>query len=353
MDAVGSERALVWGFEDGCAVSLLFAASRPERTLGLVLVAPSVSYWKTEEYPWGFSEDEARHWDERIENAWGTVEFWRENAADLQADTTEEILEHLARWSRLCVSPQAALAIEQVQRQLDVRSLLPEIRVPTLVMQKEGDRVEDRTAGSWVAEQIPGARFVELPGKTHFILPDDGRHFEELDRFVAAIREEQAELDRVLATVLFTDIVESTQHAVELGDRAWRELLERHHATVRSILARYRGHEVDTAGDGFFATFDGPARAVRCAQQIAGAVRPLGLEIRAGVHTGEVQMIDGKAGGLGVVIGARVGALAAPSEVLVSQTVKDLVAGSGLVFEDRGLQQLKGVPDEWRVYAAN
>jgi class 3 adenylate cyclase len=243
------------------------------------------------------------------------------------------------------------LAIEQVERQIDVRSVLGQILTPTLVVAKEVDRdMKPGSAAPWVAEQIPSARFVEIPGPEHVFLADDARFFEELDRFVAGIREEQAVLDRVLATVLFTDIVDSTQRAVELGDRAWRELVQRHHAAVRSILARYRGTEVDTAGDGFFATFDGPARAVRAAQQILGAMRTLGLEVRAGVHTGEVETIDGKAAGVGVVIGARIGALARPSEILVSRTVRDLVAGSGLTFEDAGEHELKGVPDRWHLY---
>jgi class 3 adenylate cyclase len=252
----------------------------------------------------------------------------------------------------LAASPQAALAIEQVQREVDVRSLLPQILSPTLVVMKQGDRDRGHGAAPWVAEQIPGARFIEIPGPSHFLLAEDSLLFEEIDELVSGVSEQEAVFDRVLATVLFTDIVDSTQRAVELGDRSWRDLLERHHATVRSILAHYRGTEIDTAGDGFFATFDGPARAVRAAQHMIAALRPLGLEVRAGVHTGEVQTIDRKVSGLGVVIGARIGALAGASEVFVSQTVKDLVAGSGLTFEDRGAQQLKGVPDEWRVFAA-
>lgn len=204
----------------------------------------------------------------------------------------------------------------------------------------------------WVAEQIPGARFIEIPGQEHFLHAEDALFFEEVDALVSGVSEQEAVFDRVLATVLFTDIVDSTQRAVELGDRSWRDLLERHHATVRSVLARYRGTEIDTAGDGFFATFDGPARAVRAAQHIVAALRPLGLDVRAGVHTGEVQTMDGKVGGLGMIIGARIGALAGASEVFVSQTVKDLVAGSGLIFEDRGAHQLKGVLDEWRVFVA-
>jgi len=350
MDAAGSQRALVYGFEAGAAVGILFAASFPERTLGLVLGSPMVAFWRSDDFPWGEDDEATSRWDEMIRTKWGTREFWRFNFEDM-GETADEDLDAWARWSRLCASPQAAIAIDQVERQTDIRALLPHVHVPTLVMRKAGDREGFWAQADWVAEQIPGARFVEVPGPGHFFAADDRLHFEEIGRFAASLREEEDELDRALATVVFTDIVGSTDHASELGDRAWRDLVEDHHRTVRSLLARYRGVEVDTAGDGFFATFDGPVRGVRCAQKIVEAVRPLGVEIRAGVHTGEVQAIDGKAGGLGVVIGARVGALAGASEVLVSQTVKDLVAGSGLSFEDRGLHTLKGVPDEWRVFA--
>jgi class 3 adenylate cyclase len=238
-----------------------------------------------------------------------------------------------------------------MEMEADVRNVLPDIRVPTLVLQAEGD-VDDSTWGGseWIARQIPGAEYVVVPGAKHFLTAGDVGAFDAMDRFVAGIQGVEAELDRVLGTVLFTDIVGSTQKAAELGDLEWRRLLERHNSTVRAMLARYRGTEVDTAGDGFFATFDGPARAVRCAQATVDAVRSIGLEIRAGVHTGELQTIDGKVGGMGVVIGARVGAKAGASEVLVSQTVKDLVAGSGLVFEDAGEHELKGVPDAWKVF---
>jgi class 3 adenylate cyclase len=205
--------------------------------------------------------------------------------------------------------------------------------------------------GRYLAQHIPGARLVELEGGDHF--PGDGDMgavIDEIERFLASVRGEEAEFDRVLASVMFTDVVGSTEKAAQFGDRRWRELVERHHATVRAMLARYRGTEIDTVGDGFFATFDGPARAVRCARAIVEAVRPLELEVRAGVHTGEVETIDGKVGGIAVNIGARVGAMAAPSEVLVSSTVRDLVAGSGLVFEDRGEHELKGIPDRWHLY---
>lgn len=351
MDAAGSERAAVFGFEDGCAVSLLFAGSYPARTLGLILGAPVVSYWRTEDFPWGWTRADAEEWDRRIAEQWGTVDFWRWNTSYIdQAD--EEQLAAWARYSRLCASPQAALAIEQVERQIDVRSVLGQILTPTLVVAKEVDRdMKPGSAAPWVAEQIPSARFVEIPGPEHVFLADDARFFEELDRFVAGIREEQAVLDRVLATVLFTDIVDSTQRAVELGDRAWRELVQRHHAAVRSILARYRGTEVDTAGDGFFATFDGPARGIRCGKAIVESVRSVGLDVRAGLHTGEVELTGDAVRGIAVHTGARVASQAGAGEVLVSQTVRDLVAGSGIELEDRGAKELKGIPGEWRLYA--
>jgi class 3 adenylate cyclase len=232
---------------------------------------------------------------------------------------------------------------------IDVRDALSSVHVPTLILHRAEDAPE---ANRYLAEHIPGATYVELPGEEHIpFLGDQDAVTDEIERFVRSVQDEEAVLDRVLATVMFTDIVDSTTAASRLGDRGWTDLVRKHHATVRSILARYRGREVDTAGDGFFSTFDGPARGVRCAQQIVEAVRPLGIEIRAGVHTGEVQTLDGKVGGISVVIGSRVGALARPSEVLVSSTVKDLTAGSGLTFEDRGRHALKGVPDEWHLFA--
>ena len=238
-----------------------------------------------------------------------------------------------------------------MNREINATHALPSIHVPTLVIAKEGDIDFPIDQVREMASRIAGARLVELPGREH--LPwvgDPDAIVDEVQRFVVALGEVEAELDRVLATVLFTDVAGSTEKVAELGDRGWKELVEEHHRRVRGQLARYRGVEVDTAGDGFFATFDGPARAVRCARSIVDAVAPLGIEVRAGVHTGEVETIDGKVGGMAVVIGARVGASAGPSEVLVSQTVKDLVAGSGLAFEDAGEHELKGVPDRWRLY---
>jgi class 3 adenylate cyclase len=243
------------------------------------------------------------------------------------------------------------VALERMNREIDVRPALPAIHVPTLVLARDDDlafRVEETR---WVAEQIRGARFVSFPGVDHlFWVGDQDRLLDEIERFVKDVGNAEADLDRVLATVLFTDIVASTAKMAELGDRAWRDLVERHHGIVRALLGRFRGKEVDTAGDGFFATFDGPARAVRCAEAIADAVTDLGIEVRAGVHTGEVETINGRMGGIAVHVGARVSALAGPSEVLVSQTVRDLVSGSGLNFEDAGEHDLKGVPGPWRLY---
>jgi len=349
LDAVGSDRAVLLGFESGGTVMLLFAATYPERAVALATLTPEVAFWQSEDFPWGWTREEADEFRRSLETDWGTEEFWRRNSDDMGERQSDAEVAVWARLVRLSASPLAALAIDDVERNIDVRALLPQIQVPTLVMRTRGDRERDWYSESpWVAEQIPGARYIELDSHIHF--PRDPRVYQPLVDFLGEISRHEAIFARVLATVLFTDIVDSTTRAAALGDRAWADLLERHHATVRAMLGRYRGVEVSTAGDGFFATFDGPARAVMCAQAIVEAVRTPGLEVRAGVHTGEVETIDGEAGGLGVVIGARVGALAGPSEVLASQTVKDLVAGSGLAFEAAGEHVLKGVPDTWRLY---
>lgn len=254
----------------------------------------------------------------------------------------------------MSASPGDLIALERMNAEIDVRGVLPAIRVPTLVLNRSGD--EPIAAARWMSEQIQGARFVELPGNIHLPYYGDSKSvLREVERFITDVHQaggwEAPEPDRVLATVLFTDIVDSTATAVALGDRGWRQLIEQHHALVRRHLARFRGREVDTAGDGFFAAFDGPARAIRCASAIIEAVRPLGLELRAGLHTGECEAFNGKIGGISVHIGARVAAQAAPGEVLVSSTVKDLVAGSDLTFKERGVCQLKGLPGEWQLYA--
>jgi class 3 adenylate cyclase len=266
--------------------------------------------------------------------------------------SSDRDLRWFGRYERLAQSPGALYAEARRFADTDVRAVLPAIQVPTLVLHRSNNTEERVEAGRYLAAHIPGATFVELEGQDHFPwLGDADAVVREIGGFLRTVHAEEADLERVLAAVLFTDIVASTEKAAELGDRGWRELVERHDKTVRALLSRYRGQEVNTTGDGFFATFDGPARAVRCAQVIAHAVRPLGIEVRAGVHTGEIEMSGGTISGIAVNIGARIGARAGPSEVLVSQTVKDLVAGSGLALQDRGLHELKGVPDRWRLFA--
>ena len=258
-----------------------------------------------------------------------------------------------ASFQRLSASPNSAQAIERIYFEMDVRSVLPTISVPTLVLNRRGDSIEPVAAGKYIADRIPHARFVELPGCDHH--PWAGDHdsvADEIERFLAKVRGEEVDLDRVLATVLFTDIVDSTSQAAAIGDRRWREVREWHDQIVRLELARYRGKEIKTMGDGFLATFDGPARGVKCAAAIVEAVRDAGIEIRAGLHTGEVELDGSDVAGIAVAIGARVGAIAAPSEILVSSTVKDLVVGSGLRFNDHGIHELKGVPGEWHLYIA-
>jgi len=348
MDAVGSERAVVIGFEAGASVGVLFAASHPDRTLGLILYAPAVSYWRTPDYPGGWTDAFAQEWVERTERSWGTVEFWRWNLEGTDPPPSDDELELWARWSRLAASPGAVIAIDQVERESDVRAVLPQVRVPALVMVKPDD--SDAWPGSWIAARIPGALYRELPGTHHWPLAGDSELFEELDRFLASIREEQESFDRVLATVLFTDIVDSTATAATMGDARWRALIEEHDGIARALVARFRGAFVRGTGDGLLATFDGPARGVRCAQALVDAMRPLGLDVRAGLHTGEVERGGNDLAGLAVHIGARVGAMAGPGEVWASSTVKDLTAGAGLVFEDRGEHELKGVPDRWHLY---
>jgi len=348
MDAAGSERAVLYAMEDGAAQCFLFAATYPERTQAVVGVgAASRGLWAPDA-PWLWTEKQWADEMESIEKGWGTAEFIEEFGRLIFPDHAgdSEFFRDYGKVMRHSVRKSDALAAERMYRDTDVRDILPLIQAPTLVMHFKGDQVESIQEGRFIASHIPGAVLAELTGADHAPLGDP----DVLDRFLASLRAEEEAFDRVLATVLFTDIAGSTELAADLGDKGWKELVERHHSTVRALLGRYRGTEVDTAGDGFFATFDGPARAIRCAIAIADAVRALGLEVRSGVHAGEVEKINGKVGGIAVNIGARVASLAAPSQVLVSQTVKDLVAGSGLAFDDAGEHELKGVPDHWRLY---
>jgi class 3 adenylate cyclase len=309
---------------------------------------------RSPELPWLPTRAEREREIEELARRWGNREAAAEQFGRGSPSATEEERRGFARVIRLSVSPGSAAAYLRMNLDVDIRDVLPLIRVPTLVMQRTEIEPLDIRNGRYLAEHIPGARLVELPGRDFAPqLGDPDRFFAELKSFLKEVVEGEAweaEPDRVLATVLFTDIVDSTARAAELGDRAWRQLLQKHHEAVRSQLARFRGTEMDTAGDGFFATFDGPARAIRCAFAIREGIRELDLDVRAGLHSGECELVDGKAGGIAVHIGARVASLAGPGEVLVSSTVKDLVAGSGIEFEDRGEHQLKGISEPWHLF---
>jgi DNA-binding SARP family transcriptional activator/class 3 adenylate cyclase len=352
LDAVDSNRAVVLGISEGGAMSTLFAATHPERTLGLVLMGTFAKRMYAPDYPIGLAEDDFRKRLAALEqDDWApavTKEWLARVAPDLLRDPAA------VRWYVSYIlrgaSPSANRAIRLMNGQIDVRDVLPTISVPTLVVYRSREYFREGTR--FMGEHIPGARLVELPGNDH--LPWEGDRealLDEIERFLSGVQGE-AEPDRVLATLLFTDIVGSTAKAAELGDRAWQDLLSKHHRLVRAQLARFRGREVDMAGDGVFATFDGPARAVRCASTIAYALKSLGLDVRAGVHTGEIEQANGSARGIAVHIAARIAAAAEPGEVLVSSTVKDIVAGSGIAFEERGERELNGVPGRWRVFAA-
>ncbi len=342
LDAAESTSAVLFGSHDGCSMAALYAATYPERTRALVLFHPMAHD------PEGNSEA-VRADLARLRESWGTQEFsdeiLRETAPSLYQDARER--EFFANWLRVGASPAVAYALNRAWFETDLREILPAVRVPTLVLYRQSPAEEFALD---VAQRIPGARALRVSGEDFgevYLSPEIP---EEIERFVAG--EPVPEVpDTVLATMLFTDIVGSTERAAELGDRGWRELLQRHHALVRRELTRFRGEEKDTAGDGFFATFDGPARAIRCAHGIVDGVQELGLDVRAGVHTGECEVHENKVAGLAVVIGARVAALAGGGEVLVSQTVKDLVAGAGVDFEERGEHELKGVPGSWRLYS--
>ncbi len=356
LDATGSERPLLMGDGDGGALAALFAATYPDRTLGLLLWGGTVRMAWAPDYPWGMSED---RFEERLATRtelWGdaarAVETTRMTFLTIGDRLAEDpsFVQWLVRIQRYGAAPGDLVMFSRVWFSTDARSALPAIQVPALVLVREGWPPVLLEESAWTADRIPGAQLLRLEGdEDDPYLGDVIEVAQAVDTFVSSIREEQAVFDRVLATVLFTDIVDSTDRASSSGDREWKNLVEQHHARMRALLGRFRGHEVDTAGDGFFATFDGPGRAIHCAQAIIRSVSPLGIQIRAGIHTGEVETIDGKAGGIAVMIGARIGAAAGASEVLVSHTVRDLTAGSGLAFEDVGERELKGVPGVWRL----
>jgi len=354
MESAKSPRALVVALGDGGPFAMLFAATYPDRTAGLVLIHTGPRGVWSPEFPWLDSRGEVERRIDEMVRHWTEPAAYDESLVRGSPDMTEDEKRAFGRVIRLSVSPGAFRDYMRMNIDIDVSAVLPSIQVPTLVLHRTEIPFDVRSA-RYLAEHIPGARLVELPGRNFAPqVGDQEALFAELERFVAEIESgqwEAAEPDRVLSTVLFTDIVGSTERAASLGDRAWRELLLRHHELVRRELARHRGTELDTAGDGFFASFDGPARAIRCGCAVVEAVKALDLDVRAGLHTGECELVDGKVGGIAVHIGARVAAQAAPGEVLVSSTVRDLVAGSGIVFSDRGPAELKGIPGEWRLFA--
>jgi pimeloyl-ACP methyl ester carboxylesterase len=349
LDAVGCERAALFGFSEGGLMSVLFAATYPERITALVLYGTFAKRIRSHDYPWAPTPEARRREIADLERNWAD----RMDLDQLAPSEDDAFKRRLATYFRRSASPGAAVALLRMNTQIDVRDVLPSIQAPTLVLHRTHDRDVNVEEGRWIADRIPGAKYVELAGDAHTLWAGDtDAVVDEIEEFLTGVRR-GPEPDRVLATVLFTDIVGSTERASELGDRRWRELLEQHHAVVRRHIDRFQGREVDTVGDGFLAAFDGPARAVRCARAIGDALRELGIDVRAGLHTGECELVDDKVAGVAVHTGARVAARAGPGEVLVSQTVKDLVAGSGIKFEERGEHVLKGVPGQWRLYAVS
>jgi len=349
MDAVGSQRAALFGYSEGGAMCALFAATYPDRAAALIMGGAFARRTGAPDYPWGPSAEQHLAFAEQMEREWGGAIGIDVRCPSMAHD--ERYRRWWARWLRASASPAAAATLMRMNMEIDIRHVLPAVRVPTLLLHSRNDRTIDFGASRYMAEHIPGAKLVELHGIDHVPWGCDSDAIgDEIEEFLTGARHD-AQPDRVLATVLFTDIVGATERAARLGDRRWHDLLDSHHALIRRELAHFRGQEIDTAGDGFLAAFDGPARAVRCACAISEEVRALGLEIRAGLHTGECELMGGKVGGIAVHTGARVAAQARTGEVLVSSTVRDLVAGSGLVFQDRGVQSLKGIPGEWRLFA--
>ena len=350
MDAAGSDRAALVGVSEGGPMSMLFSATYPDRVSSLTLIGCGPRFSTAEDWPWAATPEIQGKFLDWVERHWGqgdVLSTFIDGIVEAESDRTV-----IARYERFAASPGAARAILAMNYDIDVRSILSSIRVPTLVVHRTGDRIIPVAAGRYLAEHIPGARLLELPGDFHISArPERAEELSgAIEEFLTGTRHDH-EIDRVLATVLFTDIVGSTQRASELGDRKWRELLDAHDRAVRKQIDRFRGREVKTTGDGFLSAFDGPARAIRCARAITEDARQLGLEVRTGLHTGECEVRGQDLAGMAVHIGARVAAVAGPGEVLLSSTVKDLVVGSGLEFDERGERQLKGVPGTWKLFA--
>ena len=349
LDAAESERATLFGNADTGPPCIAAAVSHPERVGGLILCGTYAKASRSDDYPWGWTVEEFADFRRFVRDDWGTTERMERIAPSMTGD--QAFLQWSATLSRVGASPRAIMLLGEMTMSVDVRPLLSQIAVPTLVMHRIGDRVNEVEHGRYLAEQIPGARWVELPGDDFlFWAGDTDVIVDEVEEFLTG-RRGGAEPTRVVATVMFTDVVGSTERARALGDRAWADLLERHNARVRAELRRFGGREIDTAGDGFLTSFDSPASAIKCARAVLESVHEIGVELRIGLHTGECDVVGDKLRGIAVHIGARVASKAGAGETLVSQTVKDLVAGSGIEFQDRGLHELKGVPGEWHLYS--
>ena len=348
MDAVGSKHAALLGISEGGPMAMLFATTHPSRVSALILYGTYARRLRDGDYPWAPTLDEHRTFIDRTYEDWGGpagAEVWAPSLAN-----DESFRRWWAQYLRLGASPAAARGVLAMTLGIDVRDVLPAIRVPTLILHRTGDRRIDVGGSRYIAGRIPNAKFVELPGSDHLVFAGDAEAIaDEIEEFLTGKRH-IAEPTRVLATVLFTDIVDSTRRAARIGDARWRSLVDNHDRLVRDEITRFRGERIERRGDGFLATFDGPARAIRCACAIVDRVHELGLQVRAGLHTGEIELIGEGVAGIAVHIGARVASLAGPDEVLVSSTVKDLVTGSSLAFAERGSHELKGVPGSWRIY---
>jgi pimeloyl-ACP methyl ester carboxylesterase len=352
LDEVGCERAALFGVSEGGPMSLLYAATYPARTSALILYGCYAKRSWTPDNPFGWKDEQWERVFDNFERHWGTPQSIAITMFAPSIAGNQQASERFASYFRAAASPGAAVAIMKMNRDIDVRHVLPAIRVPTLILHRTAERVIEVAHARYLVEHIPGAKLVELAGVDHnYAVGDRDAVLDQVEVFLTGARHVH-EPERVLATVLFVDIAGSTERAAAMGDRAWRALLEAFYAKARAALREYRAREIDTAGDGFLAAFDGPARAIRCAGAIRDAVRALGIEVRCGVHTGECEVTGEKLAGIAVHIGARIAGLAAPGEVLVSQTVRDLVAGSGLLFEERGARTLKGVPDTWLLFKA-
>jgi class 3 adenylate cyclase len=352
MDDVGIERANIFGVSEGGSMACLFAATYPQRVNSLLVWGAQARWIASPDHPWGQTREEHNQMIAMIQDDWPSFEYITGPGAGVGKDADPVYIESISRYMRAAASPSAVHAYEQMNGQIDTRPILSSIQAPTLAMNRTGDPCARVDAARDMASRIPGARFKEYPGNSHSMMLDDMETvLSDIQEFITGERPIDS-YDRILATVLFLDIASSTERAAAVGDTAWRNLLNSYYAIVRKELARFRGKETNTTGDGFLATFDGPARAVHCALAITLAVRQLGIDVRAGVHTGECELMGDNVGGIAVHTGARIMAKAEPGSVLVSSTVKDLVSGSGIEFENYGVYQLKGVPGDWGLFVA-